>query len=311
MKKALIIGGSGMDGRLMTEFLLDKGYEVTATYRNNKIENPNVKSIQLEFTPSYIFSLMNIDLSIFDEVYNFSGVSYTPDSIRLPDYCHYVNYDVVVRLLGFIFMYRQIKFFQSSSAEVFGYKNQVCTINTPRYPVTPYAEAKNKSDMFCRFLREEGLKIYNGISFNHEHQYRDNKFLVKKVCHYVARLTLKINEPKLELGNLDAERDWGYAPDFIEGYWMMMQGEPCELIFGTGEKHSVRDVLETAFGMYGYNYFEHIYVSDKLFRDDCIGNADISETTNKIGWKPKTSFTKMIELIIDSEIKRLMKEYTK
>jgi GDPmannose 4,6-dehydratase len=311
MKSALVIGGTGMDGNLMVALLLTKGYRVTATYNNSR-EKCNIIHHYLTWVKFDLATSLDNSILKFlpcDEVYNFAGVSFSPDSIRMPDYCELVNEIAVRKMLEVItFHSPKTKFFQASSGEVFGYNKGKVNLNSPRDPQTPYAVAKNNIDMLCKYLREEGYLIYNGISFSHERHTRDNKFLIKKVCRYVAELTMNLNYQSLTLGGLDNTRDWGSAVEYVAGFYSQMQGEPSELIFATGKLSKVQEVLEIAFGMYGYNWYEFVRFSDDLKREDGGTYGDYSEAEKRINFKPTLGLKEIIEGIIVNEIEVIKNE---
>ena len=300
MKTAIVIGASGMDGSLMSELLLSKGYMVHGTYSTNK------RWVENLFHPNFILhkvDLANADkLNQFvlsnkpDELYNFGGVTFSPDSIRMPDYTMQVNYSSVMKLME-ICLFNEIKFFQASSSEVFGnVKDCELNLSSPRKPHTPYAVAKYHVDTQTNHYRQMGGKFYTAISFNHECERRGNHFVTAKICNFVKDLRNGMNSPKLKLGSLDARRDWGYAPDFVKGFYDQVQGEPSELIFATGITHSVQDILESAFAPHGYNWEDHVVRDTMFVRNDDRNNiwGDYSKAKELIGWQPTTKFEDFI-----------------
>jgi GDPmannose 4,6-dehydratase len=300
MKTAIVIGASGMDGSLMCELLLSKGYMVHGTYASNKRWVDNL------FHPN--FTLHKFDLSNKDsiaqfvinkqptEVYNFGGVTFSPDSERLPEYTKVVNHSAVFKLMEVCF-YTNRKFFQASSSEVFGnIKDQQLNENSPRNPHTPYAEAKNEVDKMMRYMREQGGKFYTAISFNHECERRGLHFLPAKICNYVKQLRNGATSELLKLGALTSRRDWGYAPDFVQGFYDQVQGEPSELIFATGVTYSVEDLLEKAFAPHGYDWKKYVLTDSQLVRLGERNNiwGDYSKAKETIGWQPTTKFDDFI-----------------
>jgi GDPmannose 4,6-dehydratase len=300
MKTAIVIGASGMDGSLMCELLLSKGYMVHGTYASNK------RWVEHLYHPN--FTLHKFDLSNRDaiphfviekqpsEVYNFGGVTFSPDSERLPEYTKEVNHSAVFKLMEVCY-YADIKFFQASSSEVFGnIKDQELNEDSPRNPHTPYAEAKNETDKMMRYMREQGGKFYTAISFNHECERRGLHFLPAKICNYVKQLRNGATSELLKLGALTSRRDWGYAPDFVQGFYDQVQGEPSELIFATGVTHSVEDLLEKAFAPHGYNWTHYVSIDSQLFRLGERNNiwGDYSKAKETIGWQPTTKFADFI-----------------
>jgi GDPmannose 4,6-dehydratase len=307
MKKALIIGATGMDGSLMVDLLLSKGYFVYATFYSkvNLKEHENLKWFFFDLSDeNLVFSLLSIHVhESIDEVYNFGGVSFSPDSIRMPSYTMDVNYRSVMRLLAWV-EYKKCKFFQASSSEVFGkVKNLTLNENSPRNPHTPYAHAKNLVDMMLRYMREQGYPVYNAISFNHECNLRGEQFVTKKITKFVADIINHKRVGKLKLGNINSKRDWGYAPDFIEGYYKMMQGEPQELIFATAQTHSVLDILNIAFSSQGLNWEDYVTIDSELVREDERDNllGDYSKAWQTIQWCPKKHFDEMIIEMVELE----------
>lgn len=305
MKRALVIGATGMDGGLMMNLLLNKGYEVVATYNSQMPRYIHSNLLWTKFDlsePKTIFYFFP-----FDEIYNFAGVTFSPDSIRLPEYARQVNYYSVVKILEFISKYYpKTKFFQSSSSEIFGnVKDQTLNLKSPKAPHTPYAEAKYNVDMLMSYMREEGFYFCNAVSFNHEHSTRGTHFITRKITNYVAKLYLHKTDERLAMGDINARRDWGYAPDFIVGFYYQMQlDEPTELLFATNQTHSVKDILETAFGYIGRRYEEHIVVRQEFIRNDDRNNikGDYSKASELIGWQPLKKFDDMIIEMLENDI---------
>jgi GDPmannose 4,6-dehydratase len=300
MKTAIVIGASGMDGSLMSELLLREGYMVHGTYNTNK------RWVENLFHPNFTLhkmDLVNADkLNQFvltikpDEVYNFGGVTFSPDSIRLPDYTMQVNYTSVMKLME-ICLFNQIKFFQASSSEVFGNVKD-CELNesSRKDPHTPYAQAKYYVDTQMNHYRSMGGKFYNAISFNHECERRGAHFVTAKICNYVKELRNGGSANRLKLGSLDSKRDWGYAPDFVEGFYAQMQGEPSELVFATGIVHSVKDILECAFAPHGYSWEHYVTIDSTFIRNDDRNNiwGTYSKAKETIRWQPTTKFEDFI-----------------
>jgi GDPmannose 4,6-dehydratase len=309
MKKAVIIGATGMDGRLMMFHLLSKGYKVYATYCTHAPDPiVNVEWLFFDLSdPHLVHSFLGIHIhEDIDEVYNFGGVSFSPDSIRMPKYTMDVNYTSVLRLLDWVEI-KKCKFFQASSSEVFGkVKNQTLNEKSERAPHTPYAHAKNMVDMMLRYMREQGYPVYNAISFNHECFLRGEQFVTRKITKFVADTLNHKKVGKLYLGNLESRRDWGYAPDFIEGYYNMMQGEPQELVFATALTHRVMDILEVAFATYGLVWQDYVSVDKEFIREDERDNltGDYSKAWETIKWHPKKPFDTMITEMVQHDLKQ-------
>jgi GDPmannose 4,6-dehydratase len=301
MKTALVIGANGMDGSLMVDLLLEKGYFVYATFCNStptKKEHSNLHWFFFDLADeNLVFPMLNIHCQgELDEIYNFAGVSFSPDSIRMPHHTMNVNYRSVMRILAFV-EYKKCKFFQASSSEVFGnVKDITITEKTPRNPHTPYAHAKNMVDMMLRYMVEQGYPVYTAVSFNHECILRGEQFVTRKITKFVAEIVTHKRVGKLKLGNIKSRRDWGYAPDFVEGYYNMVQGEPCELIFATAQTHSVEDILEIAFSSQGLIWQDYVDLDKELVRADERDNlkGDYSKAYQTIKWIPKKPFDEMI-----------------
>lgn len=308
MKNALVLGANGMDGSLMVDLLLDKGYRVYATFCTSpptKKEHPKLHWFFFDLSDeNLVFPLLNIHCQgQLDEIYNFAGVSFSPDSVRMPHHTMNVNYRGVMRVLSFA-EYKKSKFFQASSSEVFGnIKDAEINERFPRNPHTPYAHAKNMVDMMLRYMREQGYPVYTAISFNHECILRGEKFVTRKITKFVADIVMHRREGKLKLGNIKSRRDWGYAPDFVQGYYDMVQGEPCELIFATAQTHSVENILEIAFGSQGLIWQDYVDLDKELVREDERDNllGNYSKAYQTIKWIPKKSFDEMIIEMVELE----------
>jgi len=299
MKTALVIGASGMDGSLMSELLLAEGYKVWGTYFNNKRWAGNIKHDNFylfQFDLGKTETMMKEIVSINPhEIYNFGGVTFSPDSERFPQYAMGVNYNAVCKLME-ICLLENIKLFQASSSEVFGnIKNKEIDENTTRNPHTPYAQAKNQVDMLMRFHRQQGAKFYTAISFNHECERRGSQFVTQKICSHVKAI-LNNDAHTLKLGNIQSRRDWGNARDFVKGFYLQMQGEPSELVFATGKTHSVEDLLNFAFEPYEMNWREYVTFDTDLFRVDERNNiyGNYSKAEKLLGWQPKTELKDLI-----------------
>ena len=312
--RALVIGAMGMDGRLMTNLLLNKGYEVIGTYYKTlpSIEHTNLRWVKFDLCDDYAINTFKT-LFPLDEIYNFGGVTFSPDSIDMPDYTLKANYHTPLYMIEYVAKHQKdTKFFQASSSEVFGnVSNQMLDLKSPRKPYTPYAYSKNMVDFGCEYFRCKGAKIYNAISFNHEHHYRKPHFLTRKITQYVARLVVnKIKEPLL-LGDINARRDWSRATTFIHGYYAQMQKDPSELLFSSEMCHKVSDILDVAFGYYGIFWEEHVQIKDALIRKNDRDNiwGDSSKAIELINFVPDTDkdFETMITNMVDYDIKQLKK----
>lgn len=300
--RALVIGANGMDGSLMCELLVKKGYKVFAAYHNNRnlIDEINTDGF---INPIHIDlgNPISISNAIYQtnpsEIYNFGGISFSPDADKNPFLTNEINYWGVMKIIEIVWT-ENIKFFQSSSSEVFGLiQNIVCDEKTKRQPHTPYAKAKNSIDDYMEFLRRtHKVKLYNAISFNHEGERRGEQFVSRKITKQVAEIA-KGKRPYLEIGNIDSRRDWGYANDFVEAYHQIVLGDPDEFVVSYGKTHSVSDIIDISFKTMGIeNYSKLIKVRKSLIRHDERNNitGNSLKLRSTLGWEPKTSFEEMI-----------------
>ena len=315
MKRALITGVYGMVGSHMADFLLDKGYEVYGTSRN--INNPTQNIEESKNKVKLIQADLNDQTSLFkaveisnpDEIYNFGAVSFAPNSWLTPEYTANVNGVAVLKLLEIIKQVNSnIKLYQASTSEIFGnLKNTTANEETVPYPKSPYGVAKLYAQWIIRNYRESyGLFACNGISFNHESERRGIEFVTRKITKSVAEIKLNKRD-FIELGNLDISRDWGYAPDFVEAMWLMLQEqESNDYVIATNKSHTLRYLLEVAFSNIGISDYEkYIKVNPKFIRANEIHNlkGDYSKIQNKLGWQPKTSFEDMIKIMVNNDLK--------
>lgn len=315
MKRALITGVYGMVGSHMADFLLNKGYEVYGTSRN--INNPTQNIEESKSKVKLIQADLNDQTSLFkaveisnpDEIYNFGAVSFAPNSWLTPEYTANVNGVAVLKLLEIIKQINpSIKLYQASTSEIFGnLKNTTANEETVPYPKSPYGVAKLYAQWIIRNYRESyGLFASNGISFNHESERRGIEFVTRKITKSVVEIKLG-KKDFIELGNLDISRDWGYAPDFVEAMWLMLQEkESDDYIIATNKSHTLRYLLEIAFSNVGItDYEKYISVNPKFIRANEIHNlkGDYSKIQNKLGWQPKTSFEDMIKIMVNNDLK--------
>lgn len=310
--RALVIGATGMDGRLMTEYLLRKGYEVIGTYNSTQpqIKHDNLRWVEFDLCDNYFMHTLK-NLFPLDEIYNFGGITYSPYSLDLPDYTIRANFHAPLEMIEYVVKHKSnTKFFQASSSEVFGnVSNTMLTLNSPRKPHTPYAYAKNMVDFACEYFRFKNGKVYNAISFNHEHHYRKPIFLTRKISLYVAEKVVNKKKEPLSLGNINAKRDWSRATTFIDGYYKQMQGAPSELLFSSEMCHSVMDILEIAFGHYGMRWEEFVRVDDKLIRANDRDNiyGDSEKAIKMINFVPDgdKEFERMIIDMVENDVNKL------
>ncbi len=323
MRKALITGITGQDGSYLAEFLLRKGYEVhglirrASTFNTERIDHlytdphdPKTK-IYLHYGDlSDSGQLTNLIYNIQpEEIYHLGAQSHVRVSFDMPEYTGDITGIGTTRMLEAI---RRsgiaTKFYQASSSEMFGASPPPQNENTPFRPRSPYAAAKAYAFWVVTNYRE-AYKIFacNGILFNHESPRRGETFVTRKITRALARIKLGLDD-KLYLGNLNAKRDWGFAGDFVEAMWLMLQqDEPDDYVVATGESHSVKEFLEEAFKYKGLDWREHVEIDSRYFRptevDSLLGDA--SKARRKLGWEPKVKFNELVKLMVDADIKDL------
>ena len=313
-KRALITGVNGMVGSHMADFLLEKGYEVFGTSRNINVESPNTKHlkdkiqlIQVDLNDqTSIFKA--VELSNPNEIYNFGAVSFAPNSWITPEYTANVNGLAVLRILEVIKQYnKDIRFYQASTSEIFGnLKNTTANEDTIPYPKSPYGVAKLYAQWIIKNYRESyGLFACNGISFNHESERRGIEFVTRKITKSVAEIKLGLRD-KIELGNIDVSRDWGYAPDYVEAMWLMLQADkPDDYVLATNTSNTLDNLLQISFNKVGItDYKSYIEINPKFVRVNEIHNlkGDYSKINQQLGWKPKTPFQAMIERMVANDL---------
>jgi GDPmannose 4,6-dehydratase len=316
-RRALITGITGQDGSYLAEFLLGKGYEVVGVVRRSSTVNfERIAHIQdqLELVPGDLLdqgSLVNIIAEHRPaEVYNLAAQSFVMTSFSQPVLTGDVTGLGAVRLLEAIrHVDPDIRFYQASSSEVFGKVMEVPqTELTPFYPRSPYGAAKAYAHWITVNYRESyDLFATSGILFNHGSPRRGLEFVERKVSHGVARIARGIDK-ELRLGNLDARRDWGFAGDYVEAMWAMLQlDDPGDYVIASGETHSIRDLCEVAFGRVGLDWTDHVVQDERFYRpaevDLLIGNP--AKSTAALGWKPRTSFRALVEMMVDADLAAL------
>ncbi|MBW2981181.1 GDP-mannose 4,6-dehydratase [Candidatus Woesearchaeota archaeon] len=319
MKSALITGVTGQDGSYLAEFLLEKGYKVYGLYRRSSVETferiEHIRNkIKLVCADLLDFSsLMGVlKGSNPDEVYNLGAQSFVPASWEQPILTGNTNALGTTRMLEVIRKVNpKIKFYQASSSEMFGKAQEVPqTEKTPFYPRSPYGVTKVYAYWITKNYRESyDMFACNGILFNHESPRRGKQFVTRKVSHSVAKIKLGLQN-ELGLGNLEAKRDWGYAKDYVEAMWLMMQHDkPDDYVISTGETHSVGELCKVAFNHVGLNYEDHVKTDPKFLRpaevDLLIG--DSSKAKKELGWEPKVKFKELVELMVDADLEALKK----
>ena len=316
-KKVLITGITGQDGSYLAEFLLEKGYKVFGLVRRSSTINfERLVHLQdrIELVPGDLLdqsSLMTaLEQSEADEVYNLASQSFVPTSWNQPVLTGEFTALGVTRLLEAVRVVNpQIRFYQASSSEMFGAVEESPQNERTRFhPRSPYGVAKLYGHWITVNYRESyGLFACNGILFNHESPRRGETFVTRKITRAAAAIKLGRQE-KLFLGNLDAKRDWGYAPDFVEAMWLMLQQDaPDDYVIATGETHSVRELLDEAFGRVGLDWQKYVEVDARYFRpaevDVLIGDA--SKAREKLGWQPKVGFRELVHIMVDADLANL------
>lgn len=318
MKKALITGITGQDGPYLAEFLLSKGYKVFGIVR--RLSTPNMENIEhlqdkIEFISADLLDQGSLTDAIQkaepDEVYNLAAQSFVKASWDQPVLTGEFTALGVTRVLEAIrTVNKKIKFYQASSSEMFGKVTETPQKETTRFhPRSPYGVAKVYGHYITLNYRESyDMFACNGILFNHESPRRGIEFVTRKISHAVARISLSKQE-KLELGNLDAKRDWGFAGDYVKAMWMMLQQEkPDDYVVATGETHSVQEFVELAFATVGISDWKKYVISDHPHHlrpaevDYLIG--DYSKAKRELGWEPQTSFKELVEMMVQADLAR-------
>jgi GDPmannose 4,6-dehydratase len=317
MKKALITGINGQDGSYLAELLLEKGYEVWGTVKRNSVSETQSTRIEhlreenklnLEYADlTDMGSLISILSKVQpDEVYNLAAQSHVRISFDQPIYTANVTGVGTLNLLEAIrIVSPHSKIYQASSSEMFGnsidedgYQRET----TPMNPVSPYGCAKVFSYNICRNYRNSyGMKIWNGILFNHESPRRGTNFVTNKVVKAAVRISLGLQD-KLNIGNLSATRDWGHAKDYVYAMWLMLQSDkPDDYVCATGVSHSVQDLCSYVFSSLGLDYMDHIVIDKKHFRPEELENlkGDSSKLRKDLSWQPEYTFETMLDEMIN------------
>lgn len=314
MPSALITGITGQDGSYLAELLLAKGYTVAGVVRRASTENfARIEHLRDRLTlmqADLLDQLSLIDVlerARPDEVYNLAAMSFVPTSWQQPVLTAEFDAVGVTRMLEAIRLVNpRIRFYQASSSEMFGKVREVPQRETtPFHPRSPYGVAKVYGHYITVNYRESyDLFACCGILFNHESPRRGREFVTRKISDGVARIAVGA-ATELRLGNLDAERDWGFAGDYVEAMWLMLQQDaPDDFVIATGETHSVRELCELAFGHAGLNYEDHVVIDERFFRpaevDLLVG--DPAKARTELGWKPKTSFAELVRMMVDADL---------
>lgn len=317
-KKALITGITGQDGSYLANFLLNKGYEVYGIYR--RLSTPNFWRLQyldifdkIKLIPADLsdeFSILEaVNISGPDEIYHLAAQSFVGTSFEQP-----INTGAVTGLgvTSILEAVRQvnpdIKFYQASTSELYGDgHSSILDEKTQFSPSSPYAASKLYGYWITKIYREAyGIFACNGILFNHESPLRGLEFVTRKISNTVAKIALG-TEKELKLGNLDAKRDWGYAPDYIESMWLMLQYDiPDDYVIATSETHSVKEFLEKAFDIVGLDWQDHVKTDKRFIRPLDVNylQGDYSKAKNKLNWEPKVKFDELVKIMVNEDLDR-------
>ncbi len=323
MKKAFITGITGQDGSYLAELLLSKGYEVhglirrASTFNTGRIDHlyqdPHVNGRTLFLHYGDLGDGPNLIRLVYeiqpDEIYNLAAQSHVRVSFDSPEFTGDVDALGAMRLLEAIRLTgrtEKTRFYQASTSELFGLVQEVPQKETtPFYPRSPYAVAKLYAYWACRNYREAyGIFAANGILFNHESPRRGETFVTRKITRAVGRIKTGLQD-KLYMGNIEALRDWGYAADYVEGMWrILQQDKPDDFVLATGEMHSVKEFLEEAFGQVGLDWRKYVEYDSRYARptevDQLLGDA--SKAKRVLGWEPKVRFKELVKLMVESDL---------
>ena len=317
MKTALITGITGQDGSYLAELLLDKGYRVVGmTRRSSTSAMDRIEHLlgRLELVQGDVLDQASLIAAIQssepDEIYNLAAMSFVPTSWNQPVLTGEFTGLGVTRMLEDVRQVnRDVRFYQASSSEMFGKVREVPqTELTPFHPRSPYGVAKAYGHFLTVNYRESfGMYAVSGILFNHESPRRGLEFVTRKVTDGVARIHLGMSK-ELRMGNLDAQRDWGYAGDYVRAMWaMLQQPEPSDYVVATGVAHSVRDLCRIAFERVSLDYEKYVVDDARLHRpaevDHLLGNP--SKARSELGWKPEVGFEELITMMVDADVARL------
>ena len=323
MKKALITGATGQDGSYLVELLLSKGYEVhgiirrASTFNTERIDHiyvdPHSKGARLFLHYGDISDAEQINNIIFnikpDEVYHLAAQSHVRVSFDIPEYTGNITALGTTRILEAIRRSgRKIKFYQASSSEMLGAAKPPQSENTPFQPQSPYACAKVYAYWMAKNYRD-GYNIFasNGILFNHESPRRGETFVTRKITRGIANI-IAGRQKKLYLGNLEAKRDWGFAPEYVEGmHKILQQKQPDDFVLGTGESHSVKEFVKAAFSYVRLNWKNYVLIDRRYFRptEVKILKADPSKAKKTLDWKPKVTFDDLAKIMVDADMRQL------
>ncbi|MCR5751814.1 MAG: GDP-mannose 4,6-dehydratase [Kiritimatiellae bacterium] len=329
MKKALITGITGQDGSYLAELLLEKGYEVhgiirrASTFNTERIDHlyqdPHINGVRLFLHYGDLSDSSSLIKLVYeiepDEIYNLAAQSHVRVSFDSPEFTGDVDALGAMRLLEAIHLTgrdRKTKFYQASTSELFGLVQEVPQKETtPFYPRSPYAVAKLYGYWAVRNYREAyGVFASNGILFNHESPRRGETFVTRKITRAVGRIKMGIQD-RLYMGNINALRDWGFAGDYVEGMWRILQHDkPDEFVLATGEMHSVKEFLQEAFQRVGLDWEKYVECDKRYLRptevDQLLGDA--SKARAQLGWEPKVKFRDLVAMMVDADLELARKE---
>jgi len=330
-KKALVFGITGQDGSFLAEFLLAKQYQVHGVVRRASVFNTErldgIYADPHEQTNLFLHYGDVTDGSGLrrliekvqpDEIYNLAAQSHVRVSFDQPEYTADTVATGTLRILDNFKDYaantsRPVRFYQAGSSEMFGAAPPAQNESTPFYPRSPYAASKVAAHWYAVNYREAyGLFISNGILFNHESERRGETFVTRKITRALSRIQLGLQQ-KLFLGNLEARRDWGYAGDYVEAMWLMLNApEPGDYVVGTGEAHSVREFLDVAAGIVGLDWTKFVEIDDRYFRPTETSElrADASKIQLALGWRPKRSFESLVHIMLEHDLELARQEQT-
>jgi GDPmannose 4,6-dehydratase len=317
-RRALVIGIAGQDGSFLAELLLEQGYDVFGVVRqpvSSHFGNLTAIRDELELSQADVLdelSLVDVlTASRPDEVYNLAAPSFVPMSWRQPVLtAEFAAVGCTALLEAIRRVDPGIRFYQASSSEIFGEPREVPQQeDTPLAPVTPYGVAKAYAHFITRsYRRRYGLHASSGILYNHESPRRPLDFVTRKISHAAAAISLGL-ESEVSLGDLDARRDWGFAGDYVRAMWLMLQQpEPDDYVIASGESHSVRDLVASAFSRVGLDWEEHVRIDESLVRGkaelyDLVG--DPSKARERLGWSATVEFEELVNLLVDADLERL------
>jgi len=320
VKRAMITGITGQDGSYLAELLLSKGYEVhglirrASTFNTNRIDHlyqdPHEAGVRFFLHYGDLSNSEQLTNLIYnirpDEIYHLGAQSHVKVSFEMPEFTGDVSGLGTTRILEAIRRSGiKTRLYQASSSEMFGDAPAPQNELTPFRPRRPYAASKVYAYwMVANYRDGYALFACNGIMFNHESPRRGETFVSRKITRGVAGIVAG-RQKKLFLGNLDARRDWGYAPEYVEGMWLMLQQDyPSDLVFGTGESHAVRELVEEAFGYVNLDWRQHVEIDPRYFRPTEVSflQADASEAKRRLGWEPRVRFRDLVRMVVDADL---------